>query len=459
MTKLTPEEKISRAIIRLNQGREQRGFDQPFFAHLMFRMYPSAMPEKDGRYWMRTAGVTPKGRLIYDRTWIDGLDDEKVAGLLMHEILHVALLHAFARDGRNPIIANIAQDIVVNNIVQRTGIPLPEGGVMVNLYDCNGKGACDLEFMGVKARIDNVNDKSWEEIYEELLPPFQKKMKEQQDDLKKALEKLQKAGKMPGFDMHLPEPQEGEGMPGGGQEGHGTDEGRGSSGMTKKEQEEFAKEMRDALVGAATAARQMGKLPGGMERIIDGILKPKVAWKSLLLKAVRPMFNPYDFSFRRPGRRSYPLGVFQPVMEKEFVDVVVQVDTSGSVGDEIMQQFVSEIVAIGRAFNMVRLRILFVDAAVQAEYVLDNASANKVLQLKPKGGGGTSMEAGLDYVKEKYRDASVVVVLTDGCDSWQRKARDYPFEVIWVICPSPIGITLTDAKSRIPYGVKIKMEE
>ena len=69
------------------------------------------------------------------------------------------------------------------------------------------------------------------------------------------------------------------------------------------------------------------------------------------------------------------------------------------------------------------------------------------------------MEAGLDHVKEKYRDASVVIVLTDGCDSWERKQRDYPFEVIWVICPPPFGIPLEDAKERIPYGIKIKMED
>jgi predicted metal-dependent peptidase len=79
----------------------------------------------------------------------------------------------------------------------------------------------------------------------------------------------------------------------------------------------------------------------------------------------------------------------------------------------------------------------------------------RIVSLRPKGGGGTSMESGLDELKNQNISSPVVIVLTDGHDGWSRSGGDYPFEVIW--CINEGGISTEEAKDRIPYGHKVKM--
>jgi predicted metal-dependent peptidase len=58
------------------------------------------------------------------------LSSPQVDGLLLHEVLHAALLHVLRRGQREPMLWNVAADIVVNGMIaQHKGFELPEGGI------------------------------------------------------------------------------------------------------------------------------------------------------------------------------------------------------------------------------------------------------------------------------------------------------------------------------------------
>lgn len=411
---LTAEEKISKGIIVLQKP-------QPFFAYLMMHLRPKLMPESAK---MQTVGVNAKGELFYSREYVQSLSMDEVMGVLCHEVLHVALLHPLRTGSRNREIANIAQDVVVNMMVAKAcqatasdvNMKIPSGSIPADIY----RDMSVFQLAGVQIRIEKVSEKAWEEVYAEIIEKLQQSGKDTSSASRSGL----------GFDDHM--------------EGEGED-------MSQQEQREAEQKWMNALADAATYAKQQGKLPAGMDRIIDCVLKPRVRWKSLLLKYLRPHINPVDWSYHRPHRKSQVLEVYMPNVKRERCEVEVVVDTSGSIGKGELQEFLSEIVAIAKSMQHLRMWVTFFDANEQGRYEVDNGEIPKILAMKPRGGGGTDMERCLDGIKERNREIPCAIVLTDGCTDFNRKAKDYPFDVIWVITKNGI-------RKKVPYGVTVKMD-
>jgi len=442
--KLSPADKLSRGIIRLQRP-------QPFFAYLLMGLKPRVFPEniRNSPNFMPTMGVTPKGELYYEPEFVEKLSMPEIFGVLCHEVLHVALLHPMRTGNRIQPIANLAQDVVVNMIVKKTGESMSN-----NRYSHYGRGAdvwkaenyVEMELPkdtipvdvrndsstfpipGTQANItiEKVSLKAWEEIYAEIID----QMKEQQQNPNNA-----QRPRGSGFDNHL----SGESM-----------------GMSAKEMADAANKWQGNIAEAAQYAKSQGKLPGGMNRIIDELLKPKVVWKQLLMKFLRPHIQPVDWTYQRPHKKSQVLEVFMPNTIREHCEVEVVVDTSGSVSQEELKEFISEIVAIAQSMQHVKMGVTFVDAEIHTRYEVENGDIPKILAMKPGGGGGTDMELGLDHIKKTQREVPCVIVLTDGYTSFNRKAKDYPFDVIWVITEH--GLSKGEMESRIPYGQRVKME-
>ena len=78
------------------------------------------------------------------------------------------------------------------------------------------------------------------------------------------------------------------------------------------------------------------------------------------------------------------------------------------------------------------MRILFSDYEVQADYLCENGNIDTILDLKIKGGGGTSFKNPLDYVKEKYPTTRFVIFCSDGYAD-KIDANDYPFSILWIL--------------------------
>lgn len=405
----TAEDKIRRGIISLQNP-------QPFFAYLLMLMRPKLFPPEAP---MQTMGVNAKGELFYAKEFAEGLTEEEMNGALCHETLHVALLHMLRTGNRQRQIANIAQDVTVNMMVVKSGMILPKDTIAVDEHN----DTSDFQLGKTRIHIADVTEKTWEEIYAEIMDQLHKNNDSSSGKDRKGI----------GFDDHI----------------------QSDEPLTTKEQQQLQQKWSGAIADAATYAKQKGKLPAGMSRIIDELLKPQVYWKAMLLKYLRPYLSPVDWSYQRPHKKSQVLEVFLPTTLKEHSEVEVIVDTSGSISKDELQEFVAEIVGIAKSMTHITMHVSFVDAAVNSRYEINNVDIPKILAMEPKGGGGTSMEVGLDYVKEHNREVPVVIVLTDGFDSWERTRMDYPFDVIWVINKS--GISVSNMK-KIPYGISIKMD-
>ncbi len=382
-SKPEPEDKIARAKISL-QGR------QPFFAYLLSHMKIKFGDSEK----IKALGVSPSGNIFFNRKYLSKLDVSQVTTLLCHVCLHIALNHLSRLGSRERKIWNIATDIVVNNILVSNDFVFPDGYKVPSddSFEYNGK------------KITGISNRTAEEVYEILMEDERKNnsQNEQNSDYHR--------------DTHSFENEEKKTAP--------------NSNWKEK------------LIEAWTHSSMLGNKPKGMKRIIGATLHSKISWKTLVNEYVQKELVS-DWSWERPSKKSLAVGVYLPYAKKESLDIVVTIDTSGSIDKEMLTEFVSEVIALSQSYDNLKITVLIGDSAIHEVINIDDKSADKLKHADFKGGGGTSHIPFYDWINKNKSDCKLVINLTDGRTHFPKNPH-YP--TLWL---------LTKGDIDVPFGRKI----
>ena len=233
--------------------------------------------------------------------------------------------------------------------------------------------------------------------------------------------------------------------PGGGGKGQGPGQGPGNgkgSGFDQlldpgaaqgKNPDQAAQERSDtawgtAVAAAMAAAKAQGKLPAALERMFSDILEPEVAWQDMIRALFARKVGAGGYDWRKPDRRLIQRDIYAPQRSGNGCgDVVVAVDTSGSIGQRELDVFFGEMRGILEDVRPNRLHLVWCDAKVHHVDELDQAS--DLMGLKPHGGGGTDFRPVFDWVFENNVTPDALVYLTDGMGYFPQDEPRYP--VIW----------------------------
>jgi predicted metal-dependent peptidase len=188
-----------------------------------------------------------------------------------------------------------------------------------------------------------------------------------------------------------------------------------------------------ALAQAQSAAAGRGPLPAGLGRAVGVVLHPPPAWR-----VAAHARN--DYSWTRPNRRFVAQGLYLPGMHSEELGgMVLAVDTSGSIGDEVLGVFAAEANAVLAAYECT-VTVLYHDTEVQ--WVQTWHSADGPLVLDPVGGGGTSHACVFDWLDQSGLAPTCVVCLTDLETEFPTAPPAVP--VLWAVPGGP--------PARPPFG-------
>ena len=195
-----------------------------------------------------------------------------------------------------------------------------------------------------------------------------------------------------------------------------------------------------AIAGAMAAAKAQGKLPAAMERIFSEILEPTAPWQDLIRAFFARKVGAGSYDWRKPDRRLIQRDIYAPQRAGNGCgDVVVAVDTSGSIGQRELDVFFAEMRGILEDVRPNRLFLVWCDARVHHVDELDQSS--DLGGLKPHGGGGTDFRPVFDWIESQDLRPDALVYLTDGMGSFPKDEPRYP--VVWgSIYPS----------SKYPFG-------
>ena len=188
----------------------------------------------------------------------------------------------------------------------------------------------------------------------------------------------------------------------------------GAQGMTADEKQGHAKEIDDAIrQGAITA----GKMGTGGERTVADLLEPQVNWREVLREFITDTCTGSDYAtYNRPNRRLLHTGTYFPSGITEHVDeLVLAIDTSGSIGQRELSAFLSEIKSICDTVHPKSVRIIYWDTEVCAEEVYSIDQLDTIVtSTKPAGGGGTDVNCVTSYMTTNGITPQAAIILTDG---------------------------------------------
>ena len=229
---------------------------------------------------------------------------------------------------------------------------------------------------------------------------------------------------------------------GGSGDGDGGDSGlddhdwQDAKDMTEEEKKELEREIDQAIRQGVMAQQKIaGSGVGGLDRELADLLEPKVNWREVLRDFVKSICNSKDASsWRRVNRRFLSTGVYMPTLIGEKVGhLVIAIDTSGSVGDDELAEFLSEVKGIAEEVNPACVDLLYWGSSVVGhETYGDGEAANIINSTRPKDGGGTSPSCVSEYLKEKNIKPECVIILTDGCvgNDW---GSEWTAPTLWCI--------------------------
>jgi predicted metal-dependent peptidase len=199
-------------------------------------------------------------------------------------------------------------------------------------------------------------------------------------------------------------------------------------------------EWKAAVSAAAQEARLQGKLPASLDRFVGEALRPRVDWRAVLRRFVQSTSR-LDYSWKYPARRFLPAGLYLPSMRSESLPpIVCAVDTSGSIDDNLLAQFSSELTSIIEEARPEVLYVVYCDARVQR---VEEYLPGDPLRLKPKGGGGTDFSPVFRWIKSNGIEPACLIYLTDLEGRFPSRAPDYP--VLWASTmerEAPFGETI-----------------
>jgi predicted metal-dependent peptidase len=358
----------------------------------------------DESFTAYTDGVNKK----YSRSFMQKLKDVELRGLILHENLHVTLMHIPRHTDlmkENHTLANIAMDLVVNDIIMNLSdkqlASLPEGGVY------------DEKFHGWSVR----------EIYNHLKKE-NPKCKPQQGSGSGTTEVVINGVK---------------------REVTGDEHDIGKTPSTAEESEKLEKAINQAIREGGMLAGRLGtKVPRQVEQSLDKPLRWEDVLRDFITSSVR---GKDEYTWRRFNRAMLANDILAPSTENEtLTEVIIAIDTSGSINQQMIAKFAVQVQAICDSCTPETVRILWWDTEVHGEQVFAGDSPNIKDILKPIGGGGTLVSCVAQYILEKRYKPDCVVVFTDGYVEG---------DVKWNISADTLWLVTENERWSPPKGKKV----
>jgi predicted metal-dependent peptidase len=207
-------------------------------------------------------------------------------------------------------------------------------------------------------------------------------------------------------------------------------------------------EWRNILV--ESMSRTQGTGPGCLSQLFKDIVNPQVSWQEILRQYIQEKAR-NDYSWAEPNRRYVHAGIYLPALSSnELGALIVAVDTSGSVSDLKIAEFLGHIQEIV-ALNPVKVYLIFCDESIRIP-VIEWEPANGPLEFPSRfPRGGTDHRPVFAWVETNIIEAPCCMIcLTDLYTSFPREAPTYP--VLWAVTGPGIDDVI------LPFGEAINVD-
>lgn len=344
---------------------------------------------------------------VYGREFVSNLTDRQLVFLVAHECYHKMLRHRWVWKSlkmKNPELANCAMDFVINGMLDNTaGAKTPSD--QAQIMEFIPGGCLDHKYDGM-----------------DTLQVFKLLQQQQQQ---------QQGG--------------GSGKP---TDNHDFDDNEEDEEdkLTPEEEQALSQQIDQAL---RQGMIQAGKSGGKTSREFGELLDARIRWEDELRDFITTTCKGRDEStWRRPNRRYMSRDIYLPSPFSEVVDeIVIGIDTSGSIGGHEIKCFLSEVKAACNAVMPRKVHLMYWDDGVASHEIYEGDEVQRLTEsTKPKGGGGTDIGKFFAHIKKQKLNPACIICFTDGYTPWPEPGVSAP--ILMCITTNVVP----------PYGRHLKVE-
>lgn len=418
-------------VTKLSAARTRLILDKPFLGTLVLRL-PLVAADPS---WCKTS-ATDARHFYYNAEYIGALSLDQVQFVLAHEALHCALSHFARRQSRDRKRWDLACDLAINPLLVDEGlIPTPEA----LLLDCyKGMTAeeiypCLDEDSELEPQDHHVYDQDGGGQGGSAGSGGEQQSEQKGGGSQQSDQQGERGGRREPQPSQQPSPERQQGGGGGAEQ---------PPPLTAEERESLSVQWRQRMAGAAQQAMQAGKMGGELGRMIDHLLQPQLPWRMLLARYFNSSARD-DYNYLRPARREGE--AIMPGLRSHAIEAVIALDTSGSISDEEMAEFLAEVNALKGSVNA-RVTLVACDEQLAADGPWEFEPWQPFeLPENFDGGGGTDFRPVFDWLEQEQRRADLLVYFTDAEGHFPTQPP--PLPVVWLV----------KGRAKVPWGERIQL--
>lgn len=199
---------------------------------------------------------------------------------------------------------------------------------------------------------------------------------------------------------------------------------------------------KDRLAAAAHEAAQAGRLPAQWHELLGRFAQPRLPWRALLERFLVALARE-DYSFAKPSRREG--AAMLPGLAGREANLVVALDTSGSIDRKLLAEFAEEVDALKGRIRA-RVALVFCDAAMSRDSPLRfEAWETIALPEALEGGGGTRFTPVFEWAEREPVRPDALIYFTDAQGEFPERAPEYP--VLWIVT----------GNAPVPWGTRVQL--
>ena len=359
---------------KISQAKAKLLVDYPYFGTLASKL---ELVLNDDIQAFKSDGK----KLEYSLDFLQTAELSELEFVLANGAMHSVLAHDMRKNNRSGWLWQMATDIAINDMLIENGLSMPQ--------DAQYR----VRFKGMYA----------EEIYAEL-----------KDDMLREDEGLE-------YDADDSDDVE-----------NNSDEKEDSQENLEQTQSQLEEEilqeqlLAEEAISLLASEFKKGEIPHAMERFFKLDFIGSVDWRDELKSAI-DRFHKDDYAMLPPNKKFLHMGIYLPSNISQTFRLVIAVDSSGSIDEELLNQFLSEVNFLMSLINNYQIELLICDEKIQSH---NTFYSGDTLACEIIGGMGTDFRPVFEFIQNEFDDVKLLLYFTDLDGRFPHAKPDY--DVKWV---------------------------
>ncbi|QOY52410.1 vWA domain-containing protein [Candidatus Sulfurimonas baltica] len=383
---------------KISQAKAKLLVDYPLFGTIASKLELSI---NDDIQSFKSNGV----KLEYNSDFFQGLELSEMEFVFANGAMHASLAHESRKNGRSGWLWQLATDYAVNDMLVENGLERPHeahyskrfSGLYAEEIYAELKADILREDEGLEYEADDVNDINSDES---------SKSSEVNGPLESSLSN------------------------------DSAEEAQNETIQAEQLFEEFAKATLEAEI-------KNGEIPAAIDRFFNLTCKSKIDWRDEL-KAALDRFHKDDYTLLPPNKKFLHVGIYLPSCISQRFKLVVAVDSSGSIDEKLLNEFLSELNFLMNTIQNYEIELLVCDDKIQSHKTFYSGD---ILEADLKGGGATDFRAVFEFIQNELEDTKLLLYFTDLDGIFPHVAPFY--DVKWI----------SQKVTEVPFGEVILLED